>query len=621
MKDFRVKQNISGREPSGGLLEPRPAEEQLRRQNEELRQQVAHLQEINQSLTDSEQRLRLAIATGQIGLWVWNSTDVTNAGDWSPRLKEIFGLPLDTEVTHEIFLNGVHPEDRARVNAGVMEALGGAQGGEYRCEYRIVHAADGALRWVTARGQAFFDAQGTPVRFIGTLMDITERKLGEQSIARTNAELEQRVAERTEELARSNHALRASEQLARGQLDALANMLEVLAGESDPDQLPRHVVTTIQAQLGAFSVTIWERNQDRLDLLGVTEEGRFLTRSEAGYFEGSIPVTGQAPPLWVEALRSGSHILIEDIDKEPTRVLLGDGRTAIWRQGDLTRPFASLKAHLFAQGVRALLICPLVLARQLAGIIGIRFKGARVFGRDEIELTKALAHQAMLSIQLMRLSQQSRRAAVVAERNRLAREIHDTLAQGFTGVIVQLEAAEDAEGRGLTAERTRHVARAGQLARESLQEARRSVRALRPQILEQNELPGAIEALFEKTTAGTGLQAALTVNGTPRRLACDAAENLLRIVQEALANVLRHASARRFTARLSYESETVHLELRDDGSGFDPAAHHEGFGLLGMKERVEAMGGRIGIESAPGTGTAISIAIPSPERATSGSAP
>ena len=90
---------------------------------------MAELRETNQSLSDSEQRLRLAIATGQIGLWVWKlPTNVNNAGDWSPRLKEIFGLPPDTEVTHEIFLEGVHPEDRGRVNAGVMGSLGGVDG-------------------------------------------------------------------------------------------------------------------------------------------------------------------------------------------------------------------------------------------------------------------------------------------------------------------------------------------------------------------------------------------------------------------------------------------------------------------------------------------------------------
>jgi len=289
------------------------------------------------------------------------------------------------------------------------------------------------------------------------------------------------------------------------------------------------------------------------------------------------------------------------------------GRTAPWPRADLTRPFAELQVHLAAQGVRSLLICPMLLAGRLAGIVGIRFRGARTFGNGEIELTKALAHQAMLSIQLMRLSQQSRRAAVVAERNRLARDIHDTLAQGFTGVIVQLEAAADAEARGLVEEMMRHLTRANELARESLQEARRSVRALRPQLLEHNELPVAFEILFEKMTSETGLKAELVVDGTPCRLPCIFAENLLRIGQEALANVLRHSGARRFIARLVYEADSVQMELRDNGTGFDIAAIHEGFGIVGMKERVEAMGGRILIESFAETGTAISIFIPAPQ--------
>ena len=626
MKDFAPDKDRSDSTPPGEVVS---SDEALRKQNEALSGELERLRELNQSLMDSEQRLRLAIATGQIGLWVWNSTDVTNAGDWSPRLKEIFGLPLETEVTHEIFLECVHPDDRERVDAAVMAALAGAENGEYQSEYRVHRRMDGALRWVTARGQAFFDAQGIPVRFIGTLMDITDRKLGDEAIQRLNSELERRVAERTDELAMTNRALQAeiderkrieaalrlSEHLARGQLAALVHMLDVLAGERDPDQLPRHVVETIQAQLGAFSVTIWERNDERLDLLGVTEDGRFLSGNEAGFFEGSIPVSGPAPPLWVEGLQTGSHILIENIGNERTRIVLSDGRTAPWRQADLTRPFAELKVHLAARDVSCLLICPMLLAGRLAGVIGIRFRGARKFGKDEIELTKALAHQAMLSIQLMRLSQQSSRAAVIAERNRLARDIHDTLAQGFTGVIVQLEAAADAETRGLTVESARHLSRASELARESLQEARRSVHALRAQLLENNDLPVAFEVLFEKMTAETGLKASLVVDGTPRRLPCDFAENLLRIGQEALANVLRHSGARRFTARLVYETAAVHLELRDNGSGFDPTANHEGFGLLGMKERVESMGGRVTIESAPGVGTTISIVIPVPEKA------
>src|SRR5208337_3566406 len=118
----------------------------------------------------------------------------------------------------------------------------------------------------------------------------------------------------------------------------------------------------------------------------------------------------------------------------------------------------------------------MLIAGQVEGVIGIRFTRKRAFRSEEMELAQALAHQAMLAFQLRRLSHQSRQAAVAAERNRMARDIHDTLAQGFTGVIMQLEAAEEAMSQSLASKAEEHVTRAGELAREGLGEARRSVR-------------------------------------------------------------------------------------------------------------------------------------------------
>src|ERR1700744_29558 len=123
--------------------------------NADLVAQTEKLKRLNQQLVESDQRLRLAIEAGRVGLWVWNSTDVNNPGDWSPRLKEIFGLPLETEVTHEVFLRCVHPDDRDNINHLVMQALKGANGGHYETEYRIIDPKDGSERWVAARGQAF----------------------------------------------------------------------------------------------------------------------------------------------------------------------------------------------------------------------------------------------------------------------------------------------------------------------------------------------------------------------------------------------------------------------------------------------------------------------------------
>jgi len=184
------------------------------------------------------------------------------------------------------------------------------------------------------------------------------------------------------------------------------------------------------------------------------------------------------------------------------------------------------------------------------------------------------------------------------------------MAQGFTGIIVQLEAAEDAQTHGLKKENVNHLRRASELARDSLQEARRSVFALRPQALEQRELADALNEIIAKMTAGTSLQAELTVDGAPRKLPAEIEQNLLRIGQEGLTNALRHAHATHFTAKLTFRSEAVLLDLKDDGCGFDVTSRNEGFGLTGMKERVEAMAGRLQIESTPGKGTTISLALP-----------
>src|SRR5260370_5159999 len=261
-------------------------------------------------------------------------------------------------------------------------------------------------------------------------------------------------------------------------------------------------------------------------------------------------------------------------------------------------------------GVHTILFVPMLVAGRVTGFIGIRFTLKRGFRLEEIELTRALAHQATLAIQLTRLSAQMRQSAVMAERNRMARDIHDTLAQGFTGVIVQLEAAGEAMSQSRTARVSDHLNQAGELARESLREARRSVQALRPQALEGKQLSEALKDLIEKMTSGTTVKAEFTLQGNQQKLPPEWETNLLRIGQEVLTNVLRHAQADEFKVLLVFDSREIRLGLRDNGCGFDPQRRHEGFGLQGMRERAEGMGGQLSIESANGKGTVISIVLP-----------
>jgi signal transduction histidine kinase len=192
----------------------------------------------------------------------------------------------------------------------------------------------------------------------------------------------------------------------------------------------------------------------------------------------------------------------------------------------------------------------------------------------------------------------------------MARDIHDTLAQGFTGVIVQLEAAEDAISYRCRKEADVHLHRAAELARQSLSEARRSVHALRPQALQDQNFWGALKGTIKNTTAGTALHTKFQAQGRLPELPPPWQENLLHIGQEALTNTPKYAHARNFETRLTYKAKELRLELRDDGQGFKAKDRHDGVGLRGMRERVEQMGGELKITSSRGKGTKISVLLP-----------
>ncbi|TDE94103.1 sensor histidine kinase [Occultella glacieicola] len=228
-----------------------------------------------------------------------------------------------------------------------------------------------------------------------------------------------------------------------------------------------------------------------------------------------------------------------------------------------------------------------------------------------LRLEAALAENAGLHAQLL---DQAREAGVLDERQRMAREIHDTLAQSLAGILTQLQAAEQTIQRPDAVRR--HVTTAVGLARESLVEARRTVHAVEPQVLAGARLPDAIDDVTARWAQVHHIEAALTTTGDPRPMRVDVELTLLRAAQEGLANVAKHAGASRVGLTLSYMEDLVTLDIRDDGVGFDPEAGRAdgagtgGFGLAGMRQRVQRLAGRLDIESEPGGGTAISATVP-----------
>ncbi len=299
---------------------------------------------------------------------------------------------------------------------------------------------------------------------------------------------------------------------------------------------------------------------------------------------------------WVA--RTAQTLLVEDIGQERRPSELVEGQ-----------PSARAAAE---EGLRSLAAVPLRAKEAVVGVLGAATRSERCFSASEVELLSAIGSQVGIAVENARLYQRSRQVAILEERNRLAREIHDALAQGLTGIIVQLEAMERLAQRR-PEQALASLQQAKNLARRSLQEARRSVWGLRPRTLEDMTLTEALEARVEALRDGDRLQTSLYVSGSRRVLSPDVELNLFRIAQEALVNVQRHAQAETVRVQLDYGRAHVRLVVEDDGLGLpDSAERHDGqgFGLTGMRERAALLGGQMTLSSQPGQGTRVEVIVP-----------
>ena len=218
---------------------------------------------------------------------------------------------------------------------------------------------------------------------------------------------------------------------------------------------------------------------------------------------------------------------------------------------------------------------------------------------------------AQLEAAQQQLAEAERRSGVLEERSRLAREIHDTLAQGFVSIILHLEAVEEA-GRENPEDARRHLDQARTTARSSLGQARRVVQDLRPPQLEDQPVHAAIRDWALRWGDEVDIDVSAETTGAPVPLTQDAEVTLLRAAQEALNNVRRHASASRIRVTVSYIGDVVVLDVQDDGVGMDHASSSPdgGFGLTAMRERVDDQGGSVDVESEPGLGTTLAVTLP-----------
>ncbi len=262
--------------------------------------------------------------------------------------------------------------------------------------------------------------------------------------------------------------------------------------------------------------------------------------------------------------------------------------------------------------MRAFLGVPIVAPEGVIGAFYLAEKiGAADFGDEDVELIELLAAHAAIAIANAHLYEESRELSIVAERNRLALELHDAVSQKLFAVVLEAEAAGTLLERDPAAARTR-IAKLQALAQEAQDELRSLVFELRPPDLERDGLAGALRKHVELLRRLQQREIELDVC---ERLGPDAARDgeVLRIAQEALQNALRHSGADRVAVRLHGENGALLLEVEDDGAGFDPdtpGLRSRRLGLTSMEERARALGGTLTIDSRPGAGTTVALEVP-----------
>ncbi len=263
-------------------------------------------------------------------------------------------------------------------------------------------------------------------------------------------------------------------------------------------------------------------------------------------------------------------------------------------------------------GLRYHASIPLYAQEKQLGVLNVASTDWRELSPEDLQLLHTVGDLLSIAVERARLFARSVQLGAAEERNRLAREIHDTLAQGLSGIALHLETADALLEAGADLERVREVVRqALSLTRTHLEEARRSVLDLRAAPLEGRNLPEALAALAEKESGRGGPQVVFEVVGGQRPLPLRIELGLYRMAEEALTNVARHAAARHARLRLVTTPDQVRLTVEDDGRGFDTSRIPEGrYGLIGLNERARLLGGALILESEPGAGTRVDITIP-----------
>ena len=381
--------------------------------------------------------------------------------------------------------------------------------------------------------------------------------------------LEERVRERTQALHRRALQLETSAEVSRG---LTASILDV-------DKLLTRVVELIRDVFEYYQVHIYLLDQESQLLVLRASSG------EVGPAIQQLAIAGSS--LNSEAFQSGEAVLVNDVSQHP-RFL-----------ADESLP-----------DTRSELVVPLRASGRVIGTLDVQSAEVNAFADDDVLVIQSLGDQVAVAIENARLVGRSRELAVVEERNRMARELHDSMTQLLYSLVLFAGASRQAVQANRLDRAERHLVRVEQSAQQALKEMRLLVFELRPHSLDDEGLVGALQQRLDAVENRVGMTAQLEVEGE-LELSDAVEDGLYRIAQEALTNALKHACASSVRVQLSADDRAVRLEVIDDGCGFVPAnvAGLGGMGLVSMRERAEVLGGALAVVSAPGRGTSVQVTV------------
>jgi two-component system, NarL family, sensor kinase len=554
--DFSARAAVSGRDEVAAL-------------GAAMNQMAEHLEHSQQALELSRQKLRDSLE--QYRLLSENALDIVYALDREGRytyinagIEQLAGYKPE-ELIGRSFTEVLPSELRdQRLDSFERRMRGEDVGTMAEIEYL---AKDGRRIPLELRLSTIF-RDGEIVGMQGIARDVTRRRAMEAQI-RHLAEQEHRRAEQLQEVARVSRKI--------GRLSSL-------------DALLPNVASLVHEVFGYERVSIYLSDQ---------ESRRVSLRAWAGNYREPVPqifslAQEQGLVGWVAA--HGEPVRVDDVRDEPR--------------------YVEIEA---AVGTCSELVVPIRAAGEVLGALNVESTKSGAFDMNDEATLMILADEVGTAVQNARLFEQQHSLAVAEERNRLAREIHDTLAQGLTGIALQLEVADALLDIGPEQARPK-ILKALELTRGNLEEARRSVMDLRAAPLQEKTLPAALEELVSGFGQERGIQAEFGCHGLGGRLPAALEAGLYRIAQEALTNVAKHAEATALRMTLERVDDTLVLSILDDGTGFDPNAaptdrRRGGFGLIGMHERARLLGGQLEVTSAPDEGTRIDVRVPAPQRA------